>query len=322
MTTIRFTFLSLLLCVAGLASAQEASSWLERMSTAMQSLNYRGEFVHSRGAESQTLAIVHGLVDGEVHERLWSLDGPAREIVRDGKQVTCIFSDKKTVVVEPRATASLSGPAFPELTPELQRYYDFVAHDEAQRIAGRQTQVLEVRPRDPYRFGYKLWLDTETALPLRSDLVSGDGESIEKLYFIHVSFPETIPAADLRPELSAEGYSQYQRPAAAAPEAQQSTVPEWVVGDLPRGFRLDGVQRRPGMVAGSEVEHLVLTDGLASVSVFVEELPEGESAMVGFADTSKVYGTAYGRYQITVMGDVPNRTLRRMGRSARPVSSF
>ncbi len=316
------TRLLLLLLAAGAVSAQEASSWLTRMSSAMQSLNYRGEFVHARAGQNQTLAIVHGIIDGKVHERLWSLDGPAREIVRDDKLVTCIFADKKTVVVEPRATTAISGPSFPELTPELQQYYDFVAHDDVRRIAGRPTRILEVRPRDPYRFGYRLWLDTETALPLRSDLVAGDGESIEQLYFIHVSFPETIPAADLMPELSAEGYSQYRRPAAAATEDQQSLVPEWVIGDLPRGFKLEGVQRRPGMAAGNEIEHLVLSDGLASVSVFIEELPENEAAMVGFADTGNAYGTVYGRHQITVMGDVPNRTLRRIGRSARPLSSF
>lgn len=314
--------LGCLLFAAGAAPAQDASSWLTRMSVAMQSLNYRGEFVHARAGQNQTLAIVHGVIDGKVHERLWSLDGPAREIVRDDKLVTCIFSDKKTVVVEPRATTAMSGPSFPALTPELQRYYDFIAHDEVRRIAGRPTRILEVRPRDPYRFGYRLWLDTETALPLRSDLLAGDGESIEQLYFIHVSFPETIPASDLKPELSAEGYSQYRRGATDEQAEQQSPVPDWVIGDLPRGFKLEGVQRRPGMTAGSEVEHLVLSDGLASVSVFIEELPEGESPMVGYADTGKAYGTVFGRHQITVMGDVPNRTLRRIGRSARPLSSF
>ncbi len=315
-----FRFL-LLLTAVNVAAADDASAWLERMSHAMQNLNYRGEFVHTKGDNSQTLAIIHGVFNGEVHERLWSLDGPVREIVRDDKQVRCILADQKTVVVEPRASASMSGPAFPQLTPELQRFYDFVAHSKTQRIAGRPTRVLDVRPRDPYRYGYRLWLDVQTALPLRSDLVSGDGEVIEKLYFIHVSFPESIPATDLKPELSAEGYSQYRRPG-PDPVGQQSIIPEWVIGDLPRGFRLEGVQRRPGVNADSQVEHLVFSDGLASVSVFIEELPEGEETMVGLADTGQLYGTVYGRFQITTMGDVPSRTLRRIGRSARPVSSF
>lgn len=311
----------LLLSGIGLALADDASVWLDRMNHAVQSLNYRGEFVHSKGDSSQTLAIIHRVADGEVQERLWSLDGPVREILRDDREVKCILADQKTVVVEQRAQASLSGPAFPSLTPELQQFYDFIAHDKMQRIAGRTTHVLDVRPRDPYRYGYRLWLDQETSLPLRSDLVTGDGERMEQLYFIHVSFPETIPAEDLQPELSAEGFSHYRR-AAAADDTQQSGIPEWVIGDLPRGFRMESVQHRPGLKANTQVEHLVFSDGLASVSVFIEELPESEEPMVGLADTASVYGTLYGPYQITVMGDVPGRTLRRIARSARPVSSF
>ncbi len=314
-------FLCLLVVSIGIANAGEVATWLERMAYAMDNLNYRGEFVHAKGDQNQTLAIVHRAADGEVNERLWSLDGPVREIVRNDKEVKCILADQKTVVVEPRSNAAMSGPAFPALTPELQNFYEFHAHEKSQRIAGRTTRVLDVRPRDPYRFGYRLWLDTETALPLRSDLIAGDGKSIEKLYFIRISFPTVIPAADLLPELSSEGFSQYQRPATGS-DAAQSIIPEWVVGDLPRGFRFERVQRRPGMKAGIEVEHLVYSDGLASVSVFIEELPEGELPMVGLADTGNVYGTVYGRSQITVMGDVPSRTLRRIGRSARPISSF
>lgn len=311
----------LLVLSAGAAVADDAAAWLDRMSFAVQNLNYRGEFVHSRGDDSQTLAIVHRVDGGEVQERLWSLDGPVREILRDNRVVTCILADQKTVVVEQRADASLSGPAFPSLTPELERFYNFVAHEKNQRIAGRPTHVLDVRPRDPYRFGYRLWLDVETSLPLRSDLVTGDGDRIEQLYFIHVSFPEQIPAEDLEPKLSAEGYSQFKRAASSA-ETRHSEIPEWVIGDLPRGFRMARVQHRPGIKPGVEVEHLVFTDGLASVSVFIEELPEDEKPMVGLADTASVYGTVYGRYQITVMGDVPPRSLRRIARSARPIDSF
>lgn len=311
----------LLAASAGIAIADGASVWLERMNYAVQNLNYRGEFVHSKGDSDQTLAIVHRVASGEVQERLWSLDGPVREILRNDKEVTCILADQRTVVVEPRAGTSLSGPAFPSLTPELEQFYDFVAHDKFQRIAGRQTRVLDVRPRDPFRFGYRLWLDTVTSLPLRSDLVAGDGTRIEQLYFIHVSFPESIPASDLQPELSAEGYSQYRR-SAVSTATSASLIPEWVVGDLPRGFRMESVQRRPGVNPGTQVEHLVYSDGLASVSVFIEELPDSEAPMVGLADTASVYGTVYGRYQVTVMGDVPTRTLRRLARSARPVDSF
>ncbi len=311
----------LLILVSGTSLAGEVETWLARMNDAMQNLNYRGEFVHAKGDQSQTLAIIHRASSGEVAERLWSLDGPSREIIRNDRQVTCILADQQTVVVEQRADTALGGPAFPMLTPELQRYYDILGHAKTRRIAGRPTQVLDVRPRDPYRYGYRLWLDLETALPLRSDLMSGDGRSIEKLYFINVSFPESIPASELQPKLSAEGYSQYQRPIGDAEQAQ-SLVPEWVIGDLPRGFRLQRVQRRPGADGKATVEHLVYSDGLASVSVFIEALPDGEEKMIGVADTGNVYGTLFGPYQITVVGDVPVRTLRRIGRSARPLSSF
>ena len=101
----RLTALSLLLTVGavGVALGAEPSEWLERMNRALTTRNYIGVFTHNHGGRVETLRIIHRVRGGDVSERLLSLDGPGREFIRQGDEVTCYFPDKKTVLVERRA---------------------------------------------------------------------------------------------------------------------------------------------------------------------------------------------------------------------------
>jgi sigma-E factor negative regulatory protein RseB len=170
-----------------------------------------------------------------------------------------------------------------------------------------------VSPKDEYRYGYRLWVDESTAMPLKSQLVDAHGQVIEQIVFASLTLASRIPDTAFRPEISTEGFRWLHND--AAPHLQAgATAPAWSVTNLPPGFRMTvrSAQVLPG--SAGAVDHLVFTDGFASVSVFVErqlapsgQPPVPESAAVG---SSSAFSTVVDGHKITAVGEVPPATVR------------
>ena len=259
-------FLLVLALLSGHATAQEARDWLERMNRAVEDLNYRGTFVHVLDGTAEMLHIVHRNADGQSGERIVSLDGAGREIVRQGDRVQGIFPDRRIVLFETRSDVSPLVSALPSNTAELEPHYEITLGGSA-RVAERPVQVLEIKPRDQFRYGYTLWLDQETAMPLQSQLIDEQGQVVEQILFTEIEIPADIPAAALEVTIDTTGFTTL-RAAESAPLAAE--IP-WRAADVPGGFKLSAATQSP--IAGSDtpVEHLVYSDGLATVSVFIED---------------------------------------------------
>jgi sigma-E factor negative regulatory protein RseB len=293
--------------------AQTPAQWLERMNQALTTRNYDGTFTHWQGGAVETLRIIHRLQDGQVAERLVSLDGSGREFIRTGSSLACYLPDRRTVLVEQRpAEESLVG--FPAVNSQAVGNYD-IREVARMRLNRRDTHVISVAPRDEFRYGYRLWIDDSTAMPLKSQLCDTDGRVIEQLVFASLTMAAHIPDSAFRPEVSTDGF-QWLRNDAAPPAAAPSTAAVWSALKLPPGFRMmmRGPQTLPGSAA--PVDHLVFSDGLASVSVFVEtrgaaaganEVAEVRSAHVG---SSSAFSTVMNGYKITAVGEVPPATVR------------
>ena len=251
--------------LGGHANAQEARDWLERMSRAVEELNYRGTFVHVLDGTAETLHIVHRHADGQSGERILS-DNAGREIVRQGSRVQGIFPDRRVVLFETRSDVSPLVSALPSSTAELEPHYEITLGGSA-RVADRPVQVLEIKPRDEFRYGYMLWLDQETAMPLQSQLVDEQGEVVEQILFTDIEIPAESPPAALEPTIDTAGFTTLRTPEAAPLAAE---IP-WRAAAVPGGFRLSVATQSP--IAGSDTpgEHLVYSDGLATVSVFIED---------------------------------------------------
>ena len=184
----------LLVLLGGQAAAQEARDWLERMSRAVEDLNYRGTFVHVLDGTAEQLQIVHRNADGQSGERILSLLGAGREIVRQGDRVQGIFPDRRIVSFETRSDVSALVSALPSTTAELEPHYEIKLGGVA-RVAERPVQVLEIKPRDEFRYGYMLWLDRETAMPLQSQLIDEQGQVVEQILFTDIEIPADVAAA-------------------------------------------------------------------------------------------------------------------------------
>jgi sigma-E factor negative regulatory protein RseB len=297
--------------------ARTPAQWLERMNQALTTRNYDGTFTHWQGGAVETLRIIHRLQDGQVAERLVSLDGSGREFIRTGSSLACYLPDRRTVLVEQRpAQESLAG--FPAVSSEAAGNYD-IREVARMRLNRRNTHVISVAPRDEFRYGYRLWIDDSTAMPLKSQLCDTDGSVIEQLVFASLTMAAHIPDSAFRPEVSTDGFQWLRNdaapPAATPPAAAPSPATVWSALKLPPGFRMmmRGPQTLPGSAA--PVDHLVFTDGLAAVSVFVESRPadgpgevaEVRSARVG---SSSAFSTVMNGYKITAVGEVPPATVQ------------
>ena len=85
------------------------------MSSALQTLDYDGTFVYLHDGRLDAMRIIHQVSDGGQRERLVSLTGSAREVLRDDKAVTCIKADNKSVMIG----KSRPRPPFPVLPRDL-----------------------------------------------------------------------------------------------------------------------------------------------------------------------------------------------------------
>lgn len=303
---------TLLGCAALQAAAQDAQQWLDRMSLAVEDLSYQGTFVHLLGDEVETLQIVHLNDDGRIGERIVSMDGVGREIIRNEDQIFCIFPDRQIVILDDRREVSPLVSSLPNYSEDLQRSYD-IELLSTERVVDRDTQIVAIHPRDEFRYGYLLWLDSETAMPLKAQLRDGQGRTVEQMAFTGIEFSDDIPPSALEATIDTEGF-EFIAPTEAA-EVGETT--EWRASQLPEGFQLSAATQT--RMAGSDhpVEHLVYSDGLATVSVFVES-PNIETEVAGgFSQIGSANAFSFvssGR-QITAVGEVPLATVEAIATS-------
>ena len=305
--------LSILTCLllTGTAGAadEQARALLQRMDQAVETLNYEGTFVHIVDGQVETMHVVHRVEDGKVSERLVTLDGPSREIIRDDQEVTCIFADQKSVMVERRKGDSPLRAALPRYSEQLEAYYEFVRLRDGMRL-GRNAVSFEIRPRDKYRYGFRLWMDENTGMLLKAQLIDIYRNVAEQLMFVSIRLPETIAADRVEPTIETGDFTWYVTQDAAAATARASAG-GWRAASLPPGFKL--ISSNVKMMAGSEhpTEHLVYSDGIASVSVFIEE-PERSSDQLQGATrmgAASAFSIMVGGFQVTAMGEVPPITV-------------
>jgi len=296
--------------------AQDAQSWLSRMSMAVEELSYQGTFLHMQNGDAETLEIVHLNDEGRVSERILALDGAAREIIRQEDEVQCILPDRQTVLLEERREVSPLVSALPSYSDELRRHYEFALH-ETERVAERQTQVVSITPRDGFRYGYRLWLDQETAMPLKSQLVDEQGSVLEQILFAQLEISDSIPRAAVEPTIDTDGFRLF-RPNQSVETSND--VPILRAADVPDGFSLSDDSTRP--IAGSEypVEHLVYSDGLAIVSVFIEDPQSDPDVVEGHSrvGSANAFSLSVSGRQVTAVGEVPQRTVESIATSLRP----
>lgn len=216
------TLAALLGLSAGLACAGggdegRASGMLESMNRALRSLNYEGTLVHLSENRLETLHLVHRVDGGRIQERLVSLSGPVRAVTRERDRVTCVMPDGHPISVKSHAGRNLLRSDRIDPVVLADRYQILI--EGVARVAGRDADVLAIKPRDGLRYGYRFHLDRATALPLKSDLIDQMGEPIEQLMFTSLVLHEDADEA----EAQAGGQKATEEPTQEDPRPRIST---------------------------------------------------------------------------------------------------
>jgi sigma-E factor negative regulatory protein RseB len=309
------------------SGADDPRDWLQRMNKALATRNYDGTFFHISGGRVETMRIVHRVRSGRVTERLQSLDGSGREFVRANDELTCYLPDQHTVLVEPRQDRGPFLGSLPQFDATVSDFYRIEALPGT-HIMGRPARVIAVNPKDQFRFGYRLWLDEKTAMPLKTQLCDSRGQVIEQIFFARLDMPESIPDSDLAPTVHTDGM-RWVRQGPSVDNAS-AALAAYRASQLPPGFRLtlQGAQTLGG--ASAPASHLVYSDGLATVSVFVEQsssdagvaaAPDSPSQppMQGLARVGSGYAfsTVVQGHQVTAVGEVPAQTVEFIAHSVK-----
>ena len=294
------------------AAADEALDWLARMEQALRELNYEGRFVYVHGHAIEAMHLVHTVEGGHERERLSSLNDAAREVLRDDDGMTCVMPDTGTVSVGPRHPGRTAGLRALDLA-QLSEAYD-ARIDGPGRVAGRSAVLLSLEPKDRLRYGYRLALDGETALPLKTTLLDETGAPFARTMFVDLRVGDDVrPLADPHPPAESGAAAAERRGV-----VEVETALPWEFTEVPPGFRLTTALRRTLPGTGRAMKHVVFSDGVASVSVYITA--PGGNDLQGEAAVGPVnaFGARIADHQATALGEVPVATLRTLLGGLRP----
>lgn len=297
------------------AADSAALSVLQRMQAATHNISYHGTLVFLQDGQVQSMRVVHKADEKGQFERLINLNGVAREVVRRDDVVVCYMPDNKEVMV---SRQKFKGNVLSQLADsdfeQLQNNYRFFL-EPTDRVAGRKAQRILIQPIDDLRYGYRLWVDVDKAILLKSDLLDEKGESLEQAMFATISVVDRIPEDLLKPTSTGDGFAWYEH------EPEKTTdkveVSDWRLASLPKGFSVASRSRHHMPGVSGQSEHWVLTDGLASISIYFEKTEADHQSFEGASPMGVVnaFGAVNARHQITVIGEVPVRTVKQLAQS-------
>jgi sigma-E factor negative regulatory protein RseB len=293
------------------AFAEDAAAWLARAAAAAQKQNYIGTIVYQHGGRVETSRLVHLNEQGNEFEKLVNLEGPAREVIRMNGEVRCYYPDAKVVRIEPRTFRN----AFPSLSPQQQAaltdFYTFRMAERG-RVAGIETQAWVFEPKDGLRYGHKFWADPESGLLVKARIVDERNEIIEQFAFTEIAIGVKIEREMVNPTWTATppGWQVRQ----AGPGEGESKDTGWTVTRVPPGFVkiVDGYRR---LSNARQVAHLVYSDGLVAVSVFIEPISASHPIGISRQGGVNVVIRQQDDNLVTVLGEVPVATVRQIAHS-------
>jgi sigma-E factor negative regulatory protein RseB len=308
-------FLTLILPVVGEAN-QGAEYWLNKMTAAVDSLNYEGTMILIHDNHVETMHVLHGSGPRGVKERLVSLTGEAREVIRNQDVLTCIWPGSHYVMVARGRTRTGIPTRLPGEVDRLSEHYDLVISG-TDRIAGLACKMIEINPKDNFRYGYRLCIDEQSGILLKSVMLGPEGHPIEHVMFTDLRLLDHIPDTQFEPNVTDEGYTWH---TVAARDQNSMRRPDlaWKINRMPPGFQISENVKRQIAANPQPVQHIILSDGLASVSVFIDNSEIGdEVSFTGLAGTGSMH--AYSRnvnnHHITVVGEVPEITIELIAQS-------
>lgn len=311
MAQLLFVFLYAL---TGLLFAAEtpltAKQILQKMVTAMEVSNYQGTVVFLKNDKLEAMKYFHTVDKDREQERLVSLNSPQREIIRNSDAITCLFKLTQQVIVDHRPYEHSFIVDVPKNLDDLNASYQFEVVGE-EDVAMLPSYVVAIQPKDEFRYIRKIWISKEQFLPMKAEVYDLAGTVLEQVVFTEMQVNKQPPSkVNVYAELNG-------LPSQTSVEVVDSlNQASFEVTALPQGFKQIFFSRKPLHKSDQPVDHLLLSDGFASVSVYLESkkagpspephLPEGIHSVGAINSMSRTLADS----QLTVLGEVPVSTVK------------
>ncbi|MFO6422793.1 MucB/RseB C-terminal domain-containing protein [Motilimonas sp. KMU-193] len=298
------------------SSNQSTEFFLQQMAESFAELNYDLSYIQVFEGVIEPKRLSHGVLEGVEISYLSHLNGPPTEYVQRGKQVSFFEPDIEPYTLETQLQqGSLFRIAKQSLT-QLQQSYDFVQAGKS-RVAGRPAQVIRMSPKDGDRYGYLLWLDRHTSLPLRIDTLDLQGQLVEQMMAISLRlYNEATPwIAEL---------STVDLPAVVKVNAKSpANTAGWQLSWLPKGFKVISSDSHSIPITGDAVDYFMVSDGVAVISVYIEadDQPLGSFTPVARKGALNLITVKHRGNKITVVGDIPAETGLKIAKSVMATGS-
>lgn len=296
------------------AAPADPLAWLQRASQAARQASYEGTFVHSNGERTSTVRITHVTMGSEEHERIEPLDGATHEIVRRNDEMFARFPDDKTVRLDPRITTRFFPGILGATAEAIAASYD-VKLGKTERVLGYECQWIRLEPRDALRFGQRVCAEVNSGLIVRARTMNDRQQVIENYSFTDLRIGPQVARTDLKSIFRARN-RQWVSDGQPRDDVK-SADSGWTVGNVPSGFHKVTELKRTLPGRTQPVSQIVLTDGLANLSVFVETNAAPGRVAEGSSEdgTTSFYVRPIGETVVTVLGEVPLATAQAVGRS-------
>ncbi|MCB5184800.1 MucB/RseB C-terminal domain-containing protein [Methylobacillus gramineus] len=308
----RFLLACLLAAPIAIVHAEQEDPWqvLQKAAQAAHDLSYKGVFVYQSGENVKSVQVTHMNYGQGEYARVVVLDGIPREMLSQGSDVVIFSPKNEKVIMEKRRAHNLFPAVLPTAVDNIKASYR-ARIGGIERVAGRDGRVVFLDPKDRLRYAYKFWADREYGLLLKSLMLNEQSQMLEQMTFSQIDMLENQDMDWFHPNV--DHGKHYILEEGNAQPAQE--VAEWAVGALPAGYRK--VQQVTRMVPGkpSPVTQVIFTDGLASVSLFIEPLTKGTRPKIGQTakGATNFYANVANGYQILVVGEVPAVTVAQIG---------
>lgn len=286
-------------------STPEALQLLRNMTQSFSTLSYDGVFVHSESIHMNSMRVRHDSMSGVEYESLVDLDGDKIEVLRIDDKIFCVYPNE--LMANMQAPFKPPFKRFKEVESDrLIKGYEMVVDYDVRRIAGRNAIVIKLIPKDVYRYGHEFWLDKENDFLLKHDMIQAKGKLLERIQFTSVSFSPDLKRDDFVPKKGS-----YLKPIVESQPRQIKSL--WQFDWLPEGFSLVWPEAR-SLDHGASM--LLLSDGMATISVFVEPAlqPKAMSVLSMGATIAGERGFKVKDqfYLLTIVGEVPETTIKRL----------
>lgn len=299
--------------------ADSIDHWLDKMSQASQQQNFQGTLVIRQQDKMQAIRVKQGVTSNGSWQTLESLTGEDQTIIRHNNKVTTIFPAKKLVTISDELVGALDKgplhPALPDNRNALKKLYNLELSGQ-DRIANKATQMIRMIPRDQHRYGYVFWLDQQSGLLLKCDLLDERGKVLEQLMYSDVELLSSTP----NNSVDADALKTYRKVKLMdEPGVRQQN---WQASKLPPGFELIRAVKVSHKGREMPTYHMVYSDGMASVSVFVEQRKAADKPVIGLSSMGPVnaYSSFMDSAYVTVIGEVPSATVRMIAESIQPLN--